>query len=189
MKELFYSRLAVAYCTAGQTTKNSLIYKNIIYIFYSSTVTIVCRRNTESKSSHISFCAFLGPFLWSSATAGEHTRGADRSACVISGSPPSLERPAGLCLQSKITDLILSFQVPWGSMNILFAYVYFCLWLVIRTYILPFFFSVICWSYLRTEISVILSLDNKLNSRHHLIYSLSCENDFVDAILRPHWTC
>ena len=34
---------------------------------------------------------------------------------------PSLERPANLCLQSKITDLILSFQIPCGSMDTLFA--------------------------------------------------------------------
>ena len=91
--------------------------------------------------------------------AREHTQGADRSAWVTSGSLPSLERPVDLspllkrpadlspsferpldlCLQSKITDLILSLQVPWGYMNILFAHVFFCLWLVIWTYILPFF--------------------------------------------------
>ena len=34
---------------------------------------------------------------------------------------PFLERPLDLCLQSKITDLILSFQNPTRSMNILFA--------------------------------------------------------------------
>ena len=70
---------------------------------------------------------------------------------------PSLERPADYCLQSKITDLILSFQVPCGSMNILFASRIFCFCLVIGTYILPFF-SVIYSSYLQTEISVTLSI-------------------------------
>ena len=33
----------------------------------------------------------------------------------------TLERPANLHLQFKFTDLILSFQLPCGSMNILFA--------------------------------------------------------------------
>ena len=32
------------------------------------------------------------------------------------------------------------------------------------------FFSVICWSYLRTDISVTLSIGNKLYSRHHILY-------------------
>ena len=32
------------------------------------------------------------------------------------------------------------------------------------------FFPVNCWSYLRTEISVTLSLGNKLYSRHHTLY-------------------
>ena len=32
------------------------------------------------------------------------------------------------------------------------------------------FFPLICWSYLRTEISVTLSIGNKLFSRHHLLF-------------------
>ena len=47
---------------------------------------------------------------------------------------------------------------------------FFSLWLVIGTYILLFLFSVICWSYLRTEISVTLSIGNNLYSRHHISY-------------------
>ena len=39
----------------------------------------------------------------------------------------------------------------------------FSLWLIIATYILPFF-PVICWSYLQTEISATLSTDNELYS-------------------------
>ena len=74
--------------------------------------------------------------------------------------------------QSKFTDLILSFLVPCGSMNILFTHVFFCSWLVIGTYILPGFFPVICWSYLRTEISVTQSIGNKS-------YSLSCETTLL----------
>ena len=45
------------------------------------------------------------------------------------------------------------------------------------------FFSVICWSYLRTEISVILSTGNKLHFFSFLV------NHFVDVILRQHWIC
>ena len=69
-----------------------------------------------------------------------------------------LEWPAGICLQSKITDLILSF--PCGNMNILFAHVF----LFMAGYRnLHTFLPVICWSYLRTEISVILFAGNKLH--------------------------
>ena len=39
---------------------------------------------------------------------------------------PSLEWPADLYLQSKFTDLLLSFQVSCGNMNILFASCIFC---------------------------------------------------------------
>ena len=107
----------------------------------------MCSRNTVKESSHISFFCGGGSFLRSSATAGEHTQGSWQ-VCLndqrISAFSPKL--------------LTYSFfQVPCGYMNILFAHVFFCLWLVIGTYILPFFFSVICWSYLRTEISVTLS--------------------------------
>ena len=124
--------------------------------------------------------------------------GADRFAWVASGSPPSLERPADLSsslerpadlfIQSQITDLILSFHVPCGNMNILFASRILCLWLVIGTYILPFF-SVICWSYLRTEISVTLSIGNKLYSSPSTFIFSFLWNHFVDVILRSHWIC
>ena len=89
----------------------------------------MCSRNTVRESSHISFFCGEDPF------------------CEVVGRPENihgeltglLEWPAGLCLQSKITDLILSFLVPCGYRNILFAHVFFCLWLVIGTYLLPFF--------------------------------------------------
>ena len=83
------------------------------------------------ESSRISLFSGGDPFCWSGAAAGEHTRGADRSAWVTSGFLPSIERtadrspspyrPLNLWFQSKITDLTLSFQVPCGSMYILFA--------------------------------------------------------------------
>ena len=100
-----------------------------------------------------------------------------------------LEWPAGLCLQSKITDLILSSQLPWGNKNSPLRPRIFCLWLVIGTYILLFFFfPVICWSCLWTEISVTLSIGNKLYSRHHLLLCSFLWNYFVYVILWPHWS-
>ena len=68
--------------------------------------------------------------------------------------PPSLERLLHLCLESKITDLILSFQVPCGSMNTLFTSCIFCLWLVYRNlhtsvFVFRQFIDLICkWKYL-----------------------------------------
>ena len=76
--------------------------------FYSSTVTIVCHRNTVRESSHISFF-----FLWSSMTVREHTQWADRSA-------------------------FKSHAEVWTSSSL---HIFFCLWLVIGTYILLAFFS------------------------------------------------
>ena len=86
--------------------------------------------------------------------------------------------PADLCLLSKITDLILSFESHvfsvYGSLSEL---TYFrC-------------FTVICWSYQRTDISVILSNGNKLLSRHHPLFFSFLWNHFLDVILRPYWIC
>ena len=52
-----------------------------------------------------------------------------------------------------------------------------------------FFFLIICWSYLGTEISVILSIGNKLYSRHQILYLSFLWKHFVDVILRPPWIC
>ena len=49
-----------------------------------------------------------------------------------------------------------------------------------------FFFLVIYWSYLRTEISVTLSTGNKLHCP--LFFSLQWSH-FVDVILQLHWIC
>ena len=49
------------------------------------------------------------------------------------------------------------------------------------------FFPVICWSYLRTEISVTLSIVNKLYSRHHqakLVYYIP-SSPFLPGPLWP----
>ena len=140
------------------------IKKEYNLYFYSSTATIVCSRNTVSESSHISFFCGGGPFC-EVVQQPENTHG------ELTG---PLEWPACLCLQFKITDLTLSFQVPCGCMNILFAQVFFCLWLVIGTYILLFFFrwfvGLIC-----VRKYVTLSIGNKLYSRHDLYFYFSCQ--------------
>ena len=102
-------------------------------------MTFVWSRNIVRESSHISFfCG--GDFFCEVVRQPENTHGgANRFAWVTCGPPASIKWSAGLCLPSIITDLILSFQVPCGNMIIFFASRIFCLWLVIGTYLLPFF--------------------------------------------------
>ena len=88
----------------------------------------------------------ISPFVWETSWPLPF-------AWATSGSLPSVQ---------IYKPYILS-QVPSGNMNILFTSCIFCLWLVNGTYILPFF-PVICWSYLKTEIYVTLSMGNKLYS-------------------------
>ena len=102
-----------------------------------------------------------------------------------------LEQAAGLFLQSKFTDLILSFQVPWGIMNILFALRIF---LFVGGYqnLLLFFFLVICWSYQWMEISVTLSIGDKLYSLpSYFIFStllmLSCDRIESPKLIVASW--
>ena len=159
----------------------------------------MCSRDTVRASSHISFFCGRDPFCevvrrpentheeltvlleW---PAGLSFRGETSGPLpFVWATTGSL--PAGLCFRSQITDLILSFQVTCGNINILFAAHIFCLWLVIGTYILPFFFGVIRWSYLRTEISVTLSIGIELYSSP----SSFPVTHFVDVILRSHWIC
>ena len=136
---------------------------------------------SERVRTYLSYVA--GTFLWSNATAGEHTREADRSAWVTSGSLPSLDRPADLsplCLSDqrisafspKLPTLYCLFKSPAEVCTSSSPNVFFCLWLVIGTYILPFcfVFPVICWSYMWTEISVTLSIGDELYSHHHILY-------------------
>ena len=93
--------------------------------------------------------------------AGEHTWGADRSAWVTSGSLPSVQnyRPYIVFsspMQKYGHPLHFTYFSVYGWLSEL---IYFC-----------FFFPVICWSYPQTEISVTLSIGNKLYSRHHILY-------------------
>ena len=144
----------------------------------------MCNRNTVRESWHISFFSGGDPFCEVMQQPENTHEGADRSAWVASGSLSFAWATTGPLLQSQIYRPYILSQVPSGNMNI-FASRIFYLWLVIETYILLFFFPVICWSYPRTEISVTLSIGNEL-------YSLPSSfpvTHFVDVILRPHWTC
>ena len=97
--------------------------------FYSSIATIVCSRNTvrERESSHIFFFCGGDPFC-------DVVQRPDNTQDELTGLlewpadlSPWFQRLLDLCRQSKITDLILSFQVPCGNMNILFASrIFFC---------------------------------------------------------------
>ena len=96
--------------------------------------------------------------------------GSPHFAGATSGSLRSLEWPAGLCLQSKITDFILSIQIPCGCMNILFALRIFLFIAGYWNLHTSFFFSRYLLILSRLEISVTLSIGNKLYSRHHILY-------------------
>ena len=102
----------------------------------------LCIVGIQSESVRTYLSSVAGPFLWSSATHTWH-----------------------VCLSDT---QVSPFAYIWISSSPTFFF--FCLWLVIRTYILPGFFSVIYWPYLRTEIAVTLSIGNKLYSRHHILY-------------------
>ena len=107
------------------------------------------------------------------------------------------QRVSALCLRDQRTShfspnlqtlycLPKSHAEVWTSFS---PHVFFCLLLVIVTYILVFF-PVICWSYLRTEISATLSVCNKLYSRHHILFfSFPWDHFVYDVILRLHWIC
>ena len=140
----------------------------------------MCNSNTVRESSHISFFCDGDPLLWSSATAGGHTRhvclsdtqvshfiwetsGSLSFAWETSGSLPSvpLYRP-----YIVFSNPMLKYEYP---LRLTYFSVYG--WLSELTYF-RFFFSVICWSYLRTEISDTLSIGNKS-------YSLLCETTLL----------
>ena len=160
-------------------------------------MTIVCNRNTARESSHISFFCGGDPF-YKVVRRLENTHG------KLTG---RLEWPAGLYLRlrDQTTSLfhlsdhwISTFSPKLPAFYCLFKshsevwtfslhHVFFCLWLVIGTFILPLFFPVICWSYLRMEISVSLSIGHKLFSRHHMLFFSLLWNHFADVIWRLHW--
>ena len=135
-------------------------------------------RNTVRESSHIFFFCDVDPLCEVERNGRRTHTGEPTGFWMTSGSPPSLEWPADLPSVQNYRPYIV-FQVPRGNMNTPLRQHIFCLWLIIGTYTLPFFL-VICWSYLRTEIFVILWTSNKLHSRHpSLFFSLSCETTLL----------
>ena len=149
-------------------------------------MTIVWSRNTVRECSHLSFFCGGDSFC---EVVGRQQNTHDMFAWVTRRSlsllkrladlSSSLERPADLCLQSKITEYCLSksHAEVWTSSS---PHVFFCLWLVIGTDILSFF-PVIFWSYLQMEISVTPSIGNKLYSRHHILY--------LNSLWKPIYWC
>ena len=127
-------------------------------------VMCVCRRNTVRESSHISFFCGGDSFLWSSATAGEHTQGADSSALVTSGSLPSAWVTSGSLPSVQNYRPYIVFSSPMRKYEHPLRFTYFLLMAGHWNLQTSVFFSVICWSYLRTEISVLLSIVDKLYS-------------------------
>ena len=105
----------------------------------------------EREFKHI-FLRWRGPFVCIRATTREHTRGSWH-VCL-----------SDQCVSASIQNYrpYIFFQLPRGNMNTTLRPHIFCFWLVNGNYILPFF-PVICWSYLRTEISVTLSTGNKIH--------------------------
>ena len=147
-------------------------------------MTFVWSRNTLIVILHISF--FFGEDLFCEVVRRpENTHEvADRFAWVTSGSIPFAWATSGYLPSDQNYWPYIVFQVQW---TLLFAHVFFCLCLVIGTYILPGFFSVIFWSYLLTEISVTLSTGKKLESRYHTLFFSFLWNHFVDVFLRQYW--
>ena len=111
-------------------------------------------RNTIRESSHISFFCGKDPLCvlewWP-----ENIH--DMFARVTSRSLPSLERPEDLSFSPKLQTLYCLFKSHVQVWTFSSLHIFFCLWLVIRTYIIR-------WSYLWTETSVTLSIGNKLYS-------------------------
>ena len=153
------------------------IWKYNLY-FYSSTVTFVWSRNTVRESSHISFFSGKDPLCELKRRPENTHGGVDSFAEVTSGS----------LSQSKIPDLVLSFNSHAEIRTRLFAHVFSIYgWLSELTH--SRFFTVICWPYLRTEISFTVSTGNKLYPCHYSLFYSFLWNHFVGVILRPHWIC
>ena len=150
----------------------------------------MCNRNTVRGSSHISFFCGGVPFCevvrrpentheeltgllkWPTGLSlAWDTSGPLPLAWAISGSLPSVQ------IYRPYIVFFKSHAEVWTSSSYFFSRIFFCFWLVFETYIIPFF-PVICWSYLRREISVTLSIGNKS-------YSLSCET----TLLMLSWNC
>ena len=153
----------------------------------------MCKRNTNRESSHMSF-------FWGGDLFCEVVRRPENTHGELTG---LLEWPVGLSLRlrdqwtsplrlsdyrifalSPKLQTLYSLSSPKRKYEHPLCLTYFLFMAGYRNLLL-FFFPVIFWSYLRTEISVTLSIGNKLYS------SPFCfpVTHFVDVILRLHWTC
>ena len=155
--------------------------------------TFVWSKNTVRESLHISIFCGRDPFCEVVRRAGEHTW-ESRQVClsdqqtspfawVASGSLFSVQNYwpcivfSSLMRKYEPASSPTYFLFMAGYQNLLTWFFFF------------FFLLVICWSYQQTEISVILSTGNKLQSRHPPSFFSFLWNHFVDVILRPHWIC
>ena len=133
-------------CTTGQTTKESLINKDISY---PSTATIVCSRNTDKESSHISFFCGGVPFCEVvRRPVNTHKELTDLLEWLVGLSLRLRDQQISLLRLSdqristfspKLQTLYCLFKSHaevWTSSS---PHVFFCSWLVIGTYILLFF--------------------------------------------------
>ena len=143
--------------------------------------------NTIRESSHISFFCDGDPFC-EVVLRPENTH--EKLTGLLewpAGLSPSLERPGDLSFSPKLQTLYCLFKSHaevWKSSS---PHVFSVFgWLSELTYF-RFCFPVICWSYLRTEISVTLSISSELYSRFHILFFSFQWNHFVGVILRMHW--
>ena len=125
-------------CTAGQTTKDSQIYKNIIYIFILRR-RLLCVVGTQSKRVR-TYLSFVAGTLFVKLRDGQRTHMGSWQVCLsdqrvspfaweTSGSLPRTWANSRYLPSVQNYRPFIVFQVPR----------IFCLWLVIGTYILPFF--------------------------------------------------
>ena len=90
-----------------------------------------------------------------------------------------LEWPAGISLGPRLQTLYC-FSTPTRKYEHASSPTYFLFMTGYRNLYTSVFFLVICWSYLRTEISVTLSTSNNSIPRHPpLFFSLSCETTLL----------
>ena len=142
------------------------------------------------------FLQWRGPFLWGSVTENTHG-GADRSAWVTSGSPLRLRDqqnssfawetsgspPFAWATSGSLPSVLnyrpyIVFSSPMQKYEHPLRFTFFLFMASYWDLHTLVFFPVICWSYLRTEISVTLSSGNGFFTIL-LYFSLSCENTLL----------
>ena len=147
-------------------------------------------RNTVRESSHIYFFCGRDPFCEvvrrSDNTHEELTGLLELPGCLFLRLKDQLTSPIRLsdhwisAFCSKLRTLYCLFKSHadiWKSSSPIYFSVYGWLWELTSFH----FFPVICWFYLRTEISVTLSIGNKLYSPHHILY--------FSFLLKPLYWC